>query len=279
MPIEAALNGQIETCTWGDPHAPDTLIALHAAASAPQAFGRLATHLVHPRLRIVAPALQGYGATRVRVTGDPVAQHRAVASWTLEHYRGSGRTLLFGHSMGGLVALSLVAAATVDPSPARVALFEPIVLSCLDLTRADHRAGLAWDRDAVDGLNAAVAAGVPESGLAGFIRAWNETEWSTLPETLRAQLLKQVSRLAAETHTVSYYEFPLADLANVTTPVSVLFGGASPPVSAQIAAGLANRLSAGHAIELPNVGHMGPVLAPGDVGAHLTGWFGLGAAR
>ncbi|MEM7405313.1 MAG: alpha/beta hydrolase [Pseudomonadota bacterium] len=270
MPVEPALGGQIETCRWGDPAAPDVLIALHAAASAPRAFTRLARELIRPGLQIVAPALNGYGDTMVEVAGDPVAQHGAVAEWVLERHRGSGQTYLFGHSMGGLVALNALAArARVN----RAALFEPIVLSCLDLSRADHRAGLAWDRDAVDGLNAAVASGSAEDGLAGFIRAWNETEWSTLPAELREQLLGRAASLAAETQTVSYYAFPLPSLQRITVPVTVLHGAKSPPVSALIAAELSERLDCACTQELADTGHMGPVFAARAVAHCLRAWF------
>ena len=64
----------------------------------------MAKELARPGRRIVAPALNRYGATVMRDETDRVQAHRGVLRATLDVHRAE-RRVLFGHSMGGLIGL------------------------------------------------------------------------------------------------------------------------------------------------------------------------------
>src|ERR1700749_3894741 len=101
MPVYHTARGDVEMLEWGD--GEELLVLLHAAAAGPQSLAALAALLARPGLRIVAPALNRYGATVMREE-DRVQAHVDVLRATLEVCPAERRTL-FGHSMGGLVGL------------------------------------------------------------------------------------------------------------------------------------------------------------------------------
>src|ERR1700742_225288 len=99
MPVYNTPLGAVEMLEWGD--GPELLVMLHAAAAGPQSLAALAALLARPGLRIVAPALNRYGATVMRAE-DRVQAHVDVLRATLGLHPAARRTL-FGHSMGGLI--------------------------------------------------------------------------------------------------------------------------------------------------------------------------------
>jgi len=127
MTVHATGFGAVETLEWGD--GDQLMVLLHAAASGPWGLTDLAERLLRPGRRVVAPALAGYGGTRVEGAPDPVSAHATVARWTLAAFPAR-RQVLFGHSLGGLTAV-LTAAGRDDL--AALVLFEPIVLAALNL--------------------------------------------------------------------------------------------------------------------------------------------------
>jgi pimeloyl-ACP methyl ester carboxylesterase len=254
MPLHETDFGTVETLEWGD--GEDLVVLLHALASGPWGFGPLAERLLRPGRRIVAPALHGYGGTRVAGADHPVRAHLAVARWAL----GSGGrpVLLFGHSMGGLTAL--LAAAGRDDLAALV-LFEPIVHASLDRDDPEDRALGALERGMIRRIREGVDRGDPEPALAAFIEAWNEARWGALPPKLRERLLADAERLAVETATVADYTLPAGFWPTVATPTTVLYGDRSMALAARFAQRLAQRLPTARARCLPGFGHMAPALA------------------
>src|SRR5579859_2937997 len=122
MPVYHTALGDVEMLEWGD--GPELLVMLHAAAAGPQSLAALAALLMRPGLRIVAAALNRYGATAMRDEADRVQAHVDVLRATLQLYPAERRTL-FGHSMGGLIGL--LEAASFDA----ITLYEPIVTACV----------------------------------------------------------------------------------------------------------------------------------------------------
>ena len=270
--------GPIETRSWlhpddanvtAPPAPTELLLMLHAAASAPGAFDELARTLCAPGRLIVAPALNGYGRSSVMAPGDAVDRHVALAEWVFRTFECQ-RNFVFGHSMGGLCALELSARVDCD----RIAVFEPIVMGCLDTTDEAQRQGLQWDRDAVDALRAHVEAGQPEPGLAAFIRAWNEVEWDAVPAPVREALLASATRLSEETTVVSYRDAP-ESLGSLRIEVLLLFGSRSPVVAGQVVRQLQQRIRRASVQCIDNAGHMAPALAPQRLAAPLSDWFCL----
>lgn len=264
MTVHATGFGAVEALEWGD--GDELLVLLHAAASGPWGLADLAERLLRPGRRVVAPALAGYGGTRVEGAADPVAAHVTVARWTLAAFPAR-RRVLFGHSLGGLTAL--LAAAGRDDLAALV-LFEPIVLAALDPEDPGDRALADGEAGLIAGIRAAVAAGAPEPGVAAFVEAWNEVRWPDLPAKLRARLLADAGRLADETEAVTGRRIPDAAWATVAVPATVLYGDRSPALAARMAQRLAARLPVAEARCLPAVGHMGPSLAAGAMAAAIA---------
>jgi pimeloyl-ACP methyl ester carboxylesterase len=237
MPVYHTTRGDVEMLEWGD--GADLLVMLHAAAAGPQSLAALASLLARPGLRIVAPALNRYGATVMRDEADRVGAHVDVLRTTLELCPAERRTL-FGHSMGGLVGL--MEAALFDGA----VLYEPIVTACVE----DQRL-LEWDR-------AIVATG----DVATFVSAWNGAPWEALPQTVRDRMIAIAPTLVADMRAVSHYQLDLERLGTLAIPILLLQGETSPPITHAMTARLAELLPQARRVVVPACGHMAPVQAP-----------------
>lgn len=237
MPIYHTEAGTVETLEWGE--GPELLVMLHAAAAGPQSLATLAELLLRPGLRIVAPALNQYGATAIRGESNRVRAHVAVLHACLALFPAERRTL-FGHSMGGLVGL--IEHAAFDA----MVLYEPIVVACVE-----DAALVEWDR-----------AIVAQADIAAFISAWNGAPWEALPDSVRARLTAMAPTLIADVRAVSCYEMDAAELGTVRCPVLLLQGRRSPPITHAMTARLAELLPKARRAVLDDCGHMGPVQHP-----------------
>jgi len=256
--------GAVEALHWGEGDEA-LVVLLHAAASGPRALAGLAERLAGPGRRVLAPALTGAAGAGVRGAADPLAAHGVVANWALGAYPAA-RRVLFGHSMGGLVA-ARAAAGRADL--AALVLYEPIVMAALDADDPGDRALAAAERDLLGRLAGAVASGAPEPGIAAFVEAWNEVRWAELPAKLRERLVADAGRLAAETAAVGADATPAASWRGVTAPTTILRGDRSPQLAARMAERLAALLLRGRVRVLPGLGHMGPATAPETVAAAI----------
>ncbi len=237
MPVYHTPLGAVEMLEWGE--GPELLVMLHAAAAGPQSLTALAVELLRPGRRIVAPALNRYGTTVMRNETDRVRAHHDVLRATLDVHPAE-RRLLFGHSMGGLIGL--LEAASFDA----IVLYEPIVVACVE----DERL-IEWDR-----------AIVAKADISEFVTAWNDTPWQALPETARARLQAMAPTLIADMQVVSFYPFDVRRVREVATPVLLLQGEKSPPITHAMTTRLAELLPLATRIVVPSCGHMGPVQAP-----------------
>jgi pimeloyl-ACP methyl ester carboxylesterase len=268
MPVYHTKFGSVETLEWGAEESGerDTLIVLlHAAAAGPGGLSGLAKALVAPDRRIVAPALHLYGRSIVTDAEDWIGAHGQILDWVLDQFPAR-RRLLFGHSMGGLVALETQRA--VDA----LAVYEPAAIALLRDDDPEDRAERDWDRAIVARLTAAVASGDPEDGVRAFVEAWNNLRWSDLPAPARARLLSQAPNLAREVVLSSERPPRIGPNGQGAT---ILLGGASPRICARIAARLEARLPGSRRITLDGCGHMGPHTEPERVAEALRSAWGL----
>jgi pimeloyl-ACP methyl ester carboxylesterase len=244
--------GTVEMLEWGE--GPELFVLLHAAAAGPQSLSALAELLLQPGRRVIAPALDRYGATLMREAAR-VRANVAVLHACVEIYPAD-RCVLIGHSMGGLISLL----GSLDDVPMdSMALYEPIVTSCLRANVPHEAALLDWDRSIVADVERCIAAGDPEAGIAAFITAWNETPWNRLPSGVRARLIASAGLLAADIRAVSYCELAVNDLRRVQTPVLLLQGAASPAITRAMSARLCSLLPRAQQVTVEGCGHMGPV--------------------
>lgn len=264
MPVHSAPFGTVETLEWGD--GPDLLVLLHAAATGPQALRALAEALAGPGRRVVAPFLDGYGRTRVEGARNPVAGHVMVAAWLLEN-SVAGRRILFGHSIGGLAALK---AASGTAGLDALAVYDPIVISLLAVNEPREREMVERDGAVVQALRNAVGRGEPEAGVAGFVRAWNETDWQELPPGVRKRLVAAAGRLAEETHAGHTDATPATDWMAIRAPTLLLTGSRSPELVHRAADRLASLIPRSEAADLYGLGHMGPAMSPAAVATAIS---------
>lgn len=257
MPVYPTSVGPVEVLEWGD--GPTLVLLLHAAAAGPNSLAGLAKALAAPGRRIVAPALHGYGGTGITDAGDPIEAHVAVARAVLDLYPAR-RRVMFGHSMGGLVAL--LAAPVADA----IIVYEPIVIGLL---RDDDTADVVardWDRAIVAELELRIAAGHPEAGIRVFVEAWNEVAWDALPASVRARLIAAAPAMAREIRAGSARQ---VDPGGIVAPLLILQGAGSPEITGRMTARLHADVPGSRRMVLDGSGHMGPVQAAGVVAAAI----------
>ncbi len=257
MPVITTPEGEIEVLEWGE--GEEVWLLLHAAAAGPNSLSGLARALAAPGRRFVAPALAGYGATRVGDRDDRMAMHVGIARAVFDRYPAR-RRVVFGHSIGGLVAV--LAALPADA----LVVHEPIVVGLLRDEDAGDVAARDWDRAIVADLARAIAAGDAEPGLRGFVEAWNELAWDRLPASVRQRLLAAAPSLLADIQAGS---FRTLDPGLVAPPPLILQGSRSPTITARMTARLHAGVPGSRRVVLEGCGHMAPVQAPEAVAAAI----------
>jgi pimeloyl-ACP methyl ester carboxylesterase len=266
MPVYHTEAGTVEVLEWGD--GPELTVLLHAAAAGPQSLSALAAMLLRPGRRVIAPALQHYGATVMYNDVDRVQAHINVLRTCIETHVAE-RCVVFGHSMGGLVGLlGAVDGLALDA----LVLYEPIVTACLRADLVDEAALRDWDRSIVAEVERSIATGNPEAGIAGFIDAWNEVPWSELPSSVRARLVASAGQLATDMRAVSYRSMPVDRLGTLQTPVLLLQGALSPAITHAMTARLAAVLPQARRVTIEGCLHMGPVQMPAAVFQSIGSW-------
>lgn len=267
MPLLETPDGQIETLEWGN--GDELVVLLHASATGPQTLSELAQELSKRNCKVVAPARSGYGRTCLTIPTQPIAANLQLTHHVLAAHGGTPR-ILFGHSMGGLIALLAAIEQQAQGTPLdALVLYEPILPSLLDRDSADGAAALAWDRDVIAALNKNIQAGNTEVGVRGFVEAWNEVDWAIIPQAARAQILANAENLAREAAATSQYELDLEALTAMNIPTLFLQGETSPQLTQLTSRKAANLVPTARLVTIPSVGHMGPISSPKTVALEI----------
>jgi pimeloyl-ACP methyl ester carboxylesterase len=268
------LHGPIEVLTAGA--GSDLFVLLHATAAGPKSLTGLAGALGGPNRYMVAPAMTGYGATRFvdQATSDDappnrILTNRAIATCVVGAF-ASDRRVVFGHSMGGAVALITALQAENDGRPLdAVVLYEPILPTLVDRSAPEVAKAAAWNDDLRRFLVRQVGAGNAEAGVRQFIEAWNETRWLALPETSRQSMIANAKIIATDVDSLDHLCLEPDELAACETPTLLLRGECSPEIAGHFVASAAAHLANAQPVTLPGCGHMAPMLAPRDVAAAI----------
>lgn len=253
----------------------DLLLLLHAAATGPGSLGRLSDALARPGRRITSPdlAVPGPDATDNPADDDIIALSVGISRAALGAFR-NGRRFIFGHSMGGLIAvLSALEAGRDGSAIDALILYEPILQDLLDPSIPDDAEALAWDRAILSHLARDVARGEPEAGVSRFVEAWNETRWSALPEQVRRQLIAGADTLVRQTADMSTKKLPPHRLAKLGMPVLLLGGTSSPRFAQLVLERAAASFPDSRYVTLEGAGHMAPINLPDRVAAAIEAWF------
>lgn len=269
MPLLQSRTGVIDTLLWGTGAACFTL--LHASATGPKSLSGLADQLSQSgNRRFIAPGFAGYGRTEMQLgDSDRLTVNLAIAREVLGS-QPSCRRILFGHSMGGLIALLTAVNEAQSGRPVdALILYEPILVDLFDVRQPAQVEARDWDRDAVERLAHHVRHGDAAAGVRYFVEAWNETSWEDLPGTARRHLIDNAENIVSETAAVSTCKLDRGGLAKLSTPTLLLRGSQSPPFVRFVNEAAAQAL--GNAVQtvLPGCGHMGPLLKPAIVAAAI----------
>lgn len=250
--------GQVEVHRWGPGGRP--LVLLHAAATGPGAYGPLAERLAEAGWQCLAPALHGYGNSRVQGAASVVEAHVAIACWLAEV---SGARVLVGHSMGGLAALLAAPSVELD----RLVLFEPILFDALD---AQADADLIADEAAMAAaMKHHLADGRAEDAVRIFVEVWNDTAWADLPAAVRARLTVQAAGVVADTQATGGVTVA-PEIWKAAPPTTLIHGDRSPEIARRMVAGAMRHLPRADLVGLTGIGHMGPLMQPDSVAQVLV---------
>lgn len=223
--------------------------------------GRLATHA-----RVIVPDQRGFGRSSLPPGDKASLDILADDVLALLDRLRLDRVVLGGSSMGGYVAMAVLRRA-----PERV---ERLVLASTrpDADDFDRRAGRLASAARVEeeGIG-----WLPDTLLPGLLAAGTPERRSELVELVRAMILAQPAEGVAwalramaerpDSHDV---------LREFDRPALVLVGerdALSPP---EVARQLAGLLPAAELVEIPGVGHLAPMEAPGEVAAAIGKWLG-----
>jgi pimeloyl-ACP methyl ester carboxylesterase len=245
------------------------VVCIHASASSSGQWRPLMDRLAN-RFRVLAVDLYGYGQSpawpddRDLTLSDEIRLIEPVL-------RAAGdRFDLIGHSYGGAIALR---AALDNPGRVRsLVLFEPVLFAAL--FQDDPEQPAAREIASVrDDTNAAVASGELDRSGERFVDYWmGPGAWAKTPEKRRPPVAQAMRKVKGEWHASFTEPTPLDAFRALAIPTLYLVGTASPASSRGIARLLIARLPDVTVVELPGVGHMGPVTHPDRVNPEIEAY-------
>jgi pimeloyl-ACP methyl ester carboxylesterase len=228
------------------------------------------------RFHVLAADLYGYGKSpRWPERPDGPGLTLADEVTLLEPvFRAAGDPFhLVGHSYGGAVALR---AALDRPDRLRsLILFEPVLFALLMAEDPDQPAAreIASVRD---DTSAAVDRGAHEESAERFVEYWmGQGAWARTPEQRRPGVAAAMRKVKDEWHACFTEPTRLSAFAALDVPTLFLVASDSPASSRGVARLLLATLPRVTAVEIPGVGHMGPITHPDRINAaiedHLQG--------
>jgi len=214
------------------------------------------------RYRVVAPDLYGCGKSpawpgdRELLLDDEIALiEPALHSATRIH--------LVGHSYGGLIALRF---ATRNPGRvASLVVYEPtcfFVMADIPGFEAAHEEIMGVRED----TSRLVEAGDLEGSARRFLEYWvGPDAWSKTSEAVRATVADVMRKVTFEWPNAFENAFPADDLRALAMPTLLLTGSASTLAGRSVVRALRDYLPHAETVEIPDLGHMGPVTHPQPV--------------
>ena len=178
-----------------------------------------------------------------------------------------GRADIVGHSYGATVALRL--ALDLPHRVRSLTLIEPSLFTLAQGTRA-------WEAhvEAMAGFDAALAAGDRDAAARIFQAAISpEAPFDSLGERAQARLVRQIDRIGEE-RGVTEEDAPgltaPGRLEDITQPVLLIEGSASPAIVNRVHDALAARVPQAQRVVVMGAGHMSPVTHPENIAAEIA---------
>lgn len=246
--------------------AGETVICLHSSASSSSQWRALMESL-SDRCRVVAMDLYGYGKSPAW-PGDRELHLEDEIGLMAPILESTESIHLIGHSYGGLVALKL---ALMDPSRvASLTVYEP---TCFFLLASNPSYRLASHeimaiRDETIHL---VDAGELEAAAQRFVDYWvGPGTWSKTSGGARATVAEGMRKVRFEWATSFDGSFLESGISSLAMPILLLTGSRSTAAGRGVVRILHDLLPRAEMIELPDLGHMGPVTHPQAVNNAIT---------
>ena len=240
----------------------DTLICLHGSAGSPRQWQRLGERL-GPRYRVVAPGLIGY-TDGPSWSGDRPVTLDEEAAWVERWLDGAGAPVhLVGHSYGGAVALKVA-----QRRPERVrslVLYEPVLFRLLSGDALTDLVALGGETER------ACQAGDPAAAGRAFIDYWSGLgTWQRMSAAQQGAVTQRMHKVVAEFHALSTDSTAGPAYARLPMPILFLSGTLTRPPTARIARVVQSFMPTASRIEMPGLGHLGPVTHPDAVNALIA---------
>lgn len=243
------------------------VVCLHANASSSGQWRGL-LELLAPRFRVFAP--DGYGAGKSpdwpsdrRISlDDEVRLIEPVLA------QAGSPFALVGHSYGAATALL---AALRHPGQVRaMALYEPTLFALIDDDEGAPPHAADGIRAAVAAGSAALDAGEPHVAAEHFIDYWmGPGSWRQMPAARQAPITESVRNVRRWSHALFHEAEPLEAFRRLDMPILYMVGAQSPRAGLAVAEKLTAVLPHVEVVELPGLGHMGPVTHPEPVNAAI----------
>lgn len=239
-----------------------TVICLHSSASSPRQWQSLAQRLGASH-RVVAPGLIGY------TDGPPWPGDRPLsldeeAAWIERWVDGAGAPVhLVGHSYGGAVALKV---AQRRPDRVRsLVIYEPVLFRLLTGETLTEIVGLAGAAEQ------ACQAGDPPAAARTFVDYWSGLgAWRRMSAAQQGAVTQRMDKVVAEFHAMFADGTPASSYARLSMPILFLSGTLTRAPIKHIARVVQHFLPAASRIEMPGLGHMGPITHPDAVNALIA---------
>lgn len=242
------------------------MVCIHSSASSSGQW-RALMESMSDRYRMVAADLYGYGKSpawpgnRDLLLEDEIGLLAPVL-------QSAERIHLVGHSYGGLIALRF---ALLNPlRVASLVVYEP---TCFFLLAG--RPGFAAASREIRSIRVEtgrlVDAGELETSARRFLEYWvGPDAWSNTPDTVRATVANGMRKVKLEWPNAFEKAFPADSLRALAMPTLLLTGSGSTLAARSVMHILRDLLPHAELIELPGLGHMGPVTHPQPVNSAIA---------
>jgi pimeloyl-ACP methyl ester carboxylesterase len=236
------------------------ILLLHSSGCTGGSWQRLVSEL-GAGFTSYTPDLAGYGQSscdyiREGSTLWDEAEFVAPLLWDAEE-----KFHLIGHSFGGAVAL---AAALAWPERIRsLTLYEPTAFSVLRDRDGEDRKQFDVIRGVAGDMQRFISQGSEHRAMALFVDFWNGTgAWDQMPTPQQDDLSRLAKKMISDFHMLFNEKWNVEDFGRLKFPVAILKGDKSPPVALRVADVLDHLIPQAYLIEIPNAGHMAPVMNP-----------------
>jgi pimeloyl-ACP methyl ester carboxylesterase len=242
------------------------LVCLHSNAASSSQWRALMDRL-SPRWHVLAADSYGAGKSPPWPDDRSVTLDDEAALLEPVFTRAGTPFTLLGHSYGGAIALM-----TALRQPQRVralVLYEPTLFALLRHVAAPRGAGDGIEA-AVDASLVHLAAGRQDAAAASFIDYWmGPGAYAAMPEARRAPIAAAVVNVGGWARALTTEPTPPEAFATLRLPTLLMVGERSPASSRGVAQVLAQLLPDLRVVELPGLGHMGPVTHADVVNAEI----------